>query len=105
MINRLVTNPRCYNHPHRYALGRCSRCGLPYCDECLASAQDHLRLCFTCRGELAESRRYRRATYVGISVRVTRIILRALLVMAVIAAVVLGMLYLVYLIAPPSLMR
>jgi len=105
MSTRAAMNPRCYNHPHRDAARRCDRCGVPYCEECLATVESQTRLCPTCCEEVAEARCYRKAMHLGVPARVTRVILKTLLAVVVIVGIILGMFYLVYLIAPPALMR
>jgi membrane associated rhomboid family serine protease len=51
------TMPRCYRHPHREALVRCTRCDRAICPECMHEAS----VGFHCPDDVAEGRRTQRA--------------------------------------------
>lgn len=44
---------KCSNHPRKRAVGNCSRCGKPLCEECIAEGQKETVVCFPCAAAIA----------------------------------------------------
>lgn len=80
---------KCYNHPHRLASGRCGRCAIQYCEECLVQI-DGQSLCPSCRRELQTARQLEEEAQVPLGERIRRSLVRATIWIAVIGIIIGG---------------